>query len=105
MMTVLTLYVMERYRDQGAHSFSLGVAPPEGLAARSVERLWNRFGSFIYRNSAVFGSFAGARAYKQGFGPDWQPRYIAVPPGLSPTRAMTNVALLIAGSSRNLFGR
>lgn len=104
-VTFLLLYLMERARDLGAHSFSLGVAPPEGLAVRSVERLWNRFGSFIYRNSGAFGSFAELRAYKQGFAPGWQPRYIAVPPGLSPTRAMTNVALLIAGGSRALLGR
>ena len=50
-------------------------------------------------------SFAALRAFKQAFHPDWQPRYIAVPPGLSPTRAMTNVALLIAGGPRRLFGK
>lgn len=104
-MTFLMLYLLERYRDMGAHVFSLGVAPPEGLAGRSVERLWNRFGSFIYRNGSSFAGFAELRAFKQAFGPDWQPRYIAVPSGLSPTQAMMNVALLIAGGTRALLGR
>lgn len=104
-MTFLMLYLLERYRDMGAQSFSLGVAPPEGLAGRSVERLWNRFGGFIYRNSAAFSGFAELRAFKEAFRPDWQPRYIAVPPGLSPTQAMMNVALLIAGGPRALLGR
>lgn len=104
-MGFLHLSLIERYRDLGARTFSLGMAPPEGLASRSVERLWNRFGSFIYRKSAAFPSFEALRAFLQGFHPQWSARYIAVPPGLSPTRSMTNVALLIAGNSKALLGR
>ena len=104
-MDFLFLGLIERYRDLGAESLSLGMAPPEGLEERSVERLWSRFGSFIYRHGAAFPSFEALRDYKARFGPDWRPLYIAVPPGLSPSRAMTNVALIIAGGHRALVGR
>ena len=101
----LHLALIERYRDLGAQTFSLGIAPPEDLSSRSVERLWNRFGIFIYRKSSAFPNFQALRDFKQGFQPNWSPRYIAVPAGHSPTRAMTNVAILIAGSTAILFGR
>lgn len=103
MMEFLFLALIERYRAAGAAEFSLGVAPLGGLSSRSVERLWNRFGRFLYRHGGAFYNFEGLRAFKQKFHPDWRPRYIAVPPGLSPTRAMVDVALLVAGGPRGLI--
>lgn len=97
--------LIERYRDLGAITLNLGLTPPEGLSERSVERLWNRFGSFIFRNGGAFPSFEDLRQFKAQFQPKWKKSYIAVPAGISPTRAMTNVALLIAGGTRTLFGR
>ncbi len=105
MMEFLFLSLLEHFRDMGAAEFSLGVAPLSGLSTRSVERLWNRFGRFIYRHGGAFYNFEGLRAFKQKFRPEWRPRYIAVPPGLSPTRAMADVALLIAGGPRGLIGK
>jgi phosphatidylglycerol lysyltransferase len=105
MMEFLFLSLIEHYRDAGAAEFSLGVAPLAGLSARSVERMWSRVGRFIYRHGGAFYNFEGLRAFKQKFRPDWRPRYIAVAPGLSPTRAMADVAFLIAGGPRGLIGR
>ena len=105
MMEFLFLALIEQYRDAGAEEFSLGMAPLSGLSSRSVERLWSRFGRFIYRDGGAFDNFEGLRAFKQKFHPDWRPRYIAVPPGLSPTRAMADVALLIAGGTQGFLGK
>jgi phosphatidylglycerol lysyltransferase len=105
MMEFLFLSLIEHFRDTGAREFSLGVAPLSGLSSRSVERMWNRFGRFIFRHGGAFYNFEGLRAFKQKFHPDWRPRYIAVPPGLSPTRAMADIALLIAGGPRGLIGK
>ncbi len=99
------LMLARQFRSRGAQRLSLGMAPPEGLAVRSVERLWNRFGSFIYRHGAAFRTFAALRALRDGFAPMWEPRFIAVPPGLSPTRAMTDLAVLVAGGRGALLGR
>lgn len=105
MMEFLFLSLIEHYREEGAAELSLGMAPLAGLSSKSVERLWNRFGRFIYRHGGAFYNFEGLRAFKQKFRPDWRPCYIAVPPGLSPTRAMADVALLIAGGPKGLIGK
>ncbi len=105
MMEFLFLSLIEHYREAGAAELSLGMAPLSGLSSKSVERLWNRFGRFIYRHGGAFYNFEGLRAFKQKFRPHWRPSYIAVPPGLSPTRAMADVALLIAGGPKGLIGK
>jgi phosphatidylglycerol lysyltransferase len=104
-MEFLFLSLIEQYRDRGALEFSLGTAPLAGLSDRSVGRLWNRFGRLMFRHGGAFYNFSGLRAFKQKFRPDWRPRYIAVPPGMSPTRAMLDVALLVAGGPKGLVGR
>jgi phosphatidylglycerol lysyltransferase len=104
-MEFLFISLIEHYRDAGAMEFSLGIAPLSGLSSRSMERIWRRFGRFIYRHGGTFYNFEGLRAFKQKFRPDWQPRYIALPPNASPMRAMADVALLIAGGARGLIGK
>jgi len=91
------------YRDDGAEEFSLGMAPLAGIEVRKGVRLWNRFGALIFRHGGAFYNFVGLRAFKQKFQPDWRPRFVAVPPGVSPLIAMTDVALLIAGGARGMF--
>lgn len=105
MMEYLFLSLIEHYRHLGARELSLGMAPLSGLSSRTVERMWSRFGRFIYRHGGAFYNFEGLRAFKQKFRPEWRPCYIAVPPGLSPTRAMAQVALLIAGGAKGLIGK
>jgi phosphatidylglycerol lysyltransferase len=99
------LRLIEHYRDRGAEEFSLGTAPLSGLSERSVARSWNRFGRLIYRHGGTFYNFEGLRAFKQKFQPEWRPRYLALPPNVSPLIAMGNVALLIAGTPRGLVSK
>ncbi len=103
MMEFLFLELIEHYRDLGAAEFSLGVAPLSGIEARKGARLWNRFGSLIFRHGGAFYNFEGLRAFKQKFHPDWQPRFLAVPGGVSPLIVMKDVALLIAGGARGII--
>ena len=105
MMEFLFIELMEHYRDQGALEFSLGMAPLAGLEARKGTRLWNRFGAILFRHGGAFYNFEGLRAFKQKFQPEWRPRFIAVPPGVSPLSALKDVALLIAGGPRGLIGK
>ena len=58
-----------------------------------------------YRHGGAFYNFEGLRAFKQKFAPDWRPRYLALPPNVSPMRAMGDVALLIAGNARALIAK
>lgn len=104
-MEFMFLRLIEHYRDAGAAEFSLGTAPLAGLSERTVARSWIRFGRLIYRHGGMFYNFEGLRAFKQKFQPEWRPRYLALPPGRSPLIAMSDVALLIAGSHRGLIAR
>ena len=103
LMEYMFLSLIDHYKSLGAREFSLGTAPLSGLSERSVARSWNRFGRLIYRHGGAFYNFEGLRTFKQKFGPDWRPRYLALPPSVSPMRAMGDVALLIAGSARGLI--
>lgn len=105
LMEYMFLSLIEHYKALGAKEFSLGTAPLSGLSERSVARSWNRFGRLIYRHGGAFYNFEGLRAFKQKFQPDWRPRYLALPPSVSPMRAMGDVALLIAGSARGLIAK
>ena len=104
-MEFMFLRLIEHYRDAGATEFSLGTAPLAGLSERTVARSWIRFGRMIYRHGGMFYNFEGLRAFKQKFQPEWRPRYLALPPGRSPLIAMSDVAVLIAGSTRGLIAR
>jgi phosphatidylglycerol lysyltransferase len=105
LMEFMFLSLIEHYKAEGAQEFSLGMAPLSGLSERSVSRSWNRFGRLIYRHGGAFYNFEGLRAFKQKFQPEWRPRYLALPPTVSPMRAMGDVALLIAGSARGLIAK
>ncbi|WP_417208533.1 bifunctional lysylphosphatidylglycerol flippase/synthetase MprF [Antarctobacter sp.] len=103
LMEYMFLSLIEHYKARGADTFSLGTAPLSGLSERSVSKSWNRFGRLIYRHGGAFYNFEGLRTFKQKFQPDWHPRYLALPPNVSPMRPMGEVALLIAGSARGLI--
>ena len=105
LMEYIFLSLIEHYKAQGAEQFSLGTAPLSGLSERSVARSWNRFGRLIYRHGGAFYNFEGLRAFKQKFQPDWRPRYLALPPNVSPMRAAGDVAFLIAGSAHGLIAK
>ncbi|MGD9918909.1 MAG: bifunctional lysylphosphatidylglycerol flippase/synthetase MprF [Paenirhodobacter sp.] len=105
MIEYLFLALIEHYRAEGAEEFSLGMAPLAGLSERRTARLWNRFGALLFRHGGAFYNFEGLRAFKQKFAPEWRPRYIALPVGVSPMVAMADVALLIAGGPRGLLGK
>lgn len=105
MIEYLFLALIEHYRAAGATEFSLGMAPLAGLSERRTARLWNRFGALMFRHGGAFYNFEGLRAFKQKFGPEWRPRFIALPVGVSPMVAMADVALLIAGGPRGLLAK
>ncbi|MGV6811724.1 MAG: bifunctional lysylphosphatidylglycerol flippase/synthetase MprF [Brevirhabdus sp.] len=105
MMQFLFIELLEYYRAQGVAEFSLGMAPLAGLEAKHGTRLWNRFGAALFRHGGAFYNFAGLRAFKQKFGPEWRPRYLAVPGALPPFTALKDVAILIAGGAKGLISK
>lgn len=68
---------------QGHGWFNLGVAPLTGLPDSRLAPLWAKIGRTIFARGERLYGFAGLRAFKAKFQPNWQPRYIATPRGLS----------------------
>ncbi|MDP4032698.1 MAG: bifunctional lysylphosphatidylglycerol flippase/synthetase MprF [Pseudorhodobacter sp.] len=87
-------------KAMGYARFSLGMVPLAGLEARRTGRLWNRFGAAIFRHGGNFYNFAGLRAFKAKFDPEWHPHYLAAPSSLPPLLPLADAALLIGGGVR-----
>lgn len=92
MFTALILALKER----GYSAFSLGMAPLSGLDPNRSRRTWDRFGALIFRHGGSFYRFEGLRAFKEKFGPDWTPHYLATPTAMPPLLPLADAARLIA---------
>ena len=77
---------------QGFGWFNLGVAPLSGLPGGRLAPVWARIGRVLFERAERFYGFAGLRAFKAKFRPDWHPRYVATPGGAA--RVLTLLALL-----------
>lgn len=97
-MDFLFTQLMEWGRAQGYQWFSLGLAPLSGLEARRLAPVWARLGGIVYRHGDAFYSFEGLRAYKQKFGPVWEPRFIAGARGFGFARSLIDLQTLVSGS-------
>lgn len=95
-MDFLFCELMLQLRDRGFRRMSLGMAPLSGLTPELSGRLWDRFGTTLYRHGGAFYNFEGLRAFKEKFDPTWAPRYLATPSGLAPLLPLADAARLIA---------
>jgi phosphatidylglycerol lysyltransferase len=85
--------------------FSLGMAPLAGLDHRPLAPLWHKLGTTVFKLGDQFYNFEGLYEYKEKFAPQWQPRYLAAPAGLSVPFILMHVTRLIAGSWHGVFGK
>jgi phosphatidylglycerol lysyltransferase len=95
-MDFLFCRIMAWGKAHGYRRFNLGIAPLSGLEARRLAPLWSKLGSLLYRHGEALYGFEGLRAYKDKFSPNWEPRFIAGPQGLSFGRALIDLQALIA---------
>lgn len=102
MVEFIYLALIEHYAAAGARELSLGIAPLADLTGRRTELLWRRFGNVMFRHGGAFATFADLRAFRERFRPVWRRRYLAVPVGVSPMSALSDVAVLIAGGPKRL---
>jgi phosphatidylglycerol lysyltransferase len=78
----------------------MGVAPLSGLEARRLAPMWVKLGSLLYRHGEALYGFEGLRAYKDKFSPEWEPRFVAGPQGLSFGRALIDLQALISAGPK-----
>ena len=81
--------------EHGYRHFSLGMAPLSGIEARRLSPTWSKVAAFLFRHGERFYGFAGLRAYKEKFRPNWTPRYIASPGGTSLLRGLIDLQALV----------
>lgn len=78
-------------------TFDLGMAPLAGLASEKYASLFARIGRLVHERGEQFYGFQGLRAFKDKFGPRWEPRYIAAPGVWTMPIVLAEVALLTNG--------
>jgi len=96
-MDFLFAHLMLWGKEQGYRWFNLGMAPLSGLEARRLAPLWTKVGAFLYRYGENFYGFEGLRSFKEKFSPEWSPKYLAAPGGVSLVRALIDVMTLVSG--------
>jgi phosphatidylglycerol lysyltransferase len=98
-MDYLFVNLMLWGKAEGYRSFSLGLAPLSGIDGHRLSPAWAKAASILFRHGERFYGFRGLRAYKEKFGPVWQPRYVAAPRGLGFIKAMRDLNRLIGRPS------
>ncbi len=88
---------------QGYEWFDLGMAPLSGVDSHRLGPIWNRLSSLVFQHGEHFYNFKGLRTYKNKFGPEWFPKYLASPGGITTPQVLANVATLISGGVPELF--
>ena len=104
-MDCLFVELMLWGREQGYRWLDLGNAPLAGIEVRAAAPLWNRLSTFIYRHGSHFYNFEGLRAYKEKFGPVWEPRYLALPSSRALPQVLMDLSALTSGGVKGIFAR
>lgn len=95
-MEMMMVRLIEWARESGYDRFNLGMAPLSGMPSGRLAPLWARLGHAMYANGERLYGFAGLRAFKAKYGPDWVSRYIATPPGAAMPRTLIDLARLVS---------
>ena len=96
-MDMMFVKLFEWGRERGYARFDLGMAPLSGLTGGPLAPLWAKLGRALFENGERAYGFAGLRAFKAKFQPDWEPRYIATPRRLGMAHALIDLARLVSG--------
>ena len=85
---------------QGLRTFDLGMAPLAGMAEDQYASLFARIARLVHEHGESFYGFKGLQAFKDKFGPRWEPRYIAAPGTWTLPLVLAEVARLTNGAGR-----
>ncbi len=97
-MDYLFICLLESLKAKGGLWFNLGMSPLSGLPNHRLAPFWSRVASLIYRRGGRFYNFEGLRAFKAKFKPEWRPRYLAYPAGMSLPQLLLDATRLISFS-------
>lgn len=94
-MDYLFIKLMLWGKARSFQRFNLGLAPLSGIQGGRLAPLWARLATAVFRNGERLYGFAGLRSFKDKYGPEWQPRYIAAPHGMGTPRALIDLLSLV----------
>ncbi len=99
-MYYLFVQLMLWGKAQGFSRFSMGGAPFAGFSTHALAPSWHRLGRFAFDHGERLYSFRGVRQFKEKFRPDWVPRYLAYPGGLTLPRVLAALSALSSSGPR-----
>lgn len=102
-MEFLFINIMLWGKEQGYKSFNLGMAPLSGLEYKGTTSLWNKLGSFIFKNGGNFYNFLGLKNFKNKFNPTWKPKYIALSGNFTLPSTLNDIAGLVSGGIKGVI--
>ena len=90
-------------KEEGYKRFNLGMAPLSGLEYRGTTSLWNKLGSFVFKNGGNFYNFLGLKNFKNKFNPEWKPKYIALSGSFGLPSTLNDIAVLVSGGIKGVI--
>ncbi len=99
MFTSLFMYGKER----GYKRFNMGMAPLASVGELRGAHTRERLANLFFQHGETWYNFQGLRLYKEKFGPDWVPRYMAYQNAWEWPVAIAHVSALIAGGWTQVF--
>jgi phosphatidylglycerol lysyltransferase len=103
-MDYLFIHAIQWARGQGYRWLDLGRAPLAGLENRRLAPVFARVGALVFEEGGALYGFAGLRAWKAKFAPEWRPCFIAAPTSTPLPLALLDVALLTSGGWIGMLG-
>ncbi|HEX6982144.1 MAG TPA: bifunctional lysylphosphatidylglycerol flippase/synthetase MprF [Balneolaceae bacterium] len=82
--------------------FNLGMAPLSGMDEHDFSPRWSKMAHFVYSYGETIYGFQRVRDYKNKYQPEWEPKFLACPGGLSLPRALSNLANTVSGGFSTL---
>jgi lysylphosphatidylglycerol synthetase-like protein (DUF2156 family) len=103
-MDYLFIHAIQWAKDEGYRWLDLGRAPLAGLENRRLAPVFARVGALVFEEGGALYGFAGLRAWKAKFSPEWRPCFIAAPTSTPLALALLDVALLTSGGWIGMLG-
>lgn len=103
-MDYLFIRAIEWAKGEGYRWLDLGRAPLAGLENRRLAPVFARVGALVFEEGGALYGFAGLRAWKAKFAPEWRPCFIAAPTSTPLALALLDVALLTSGGWTGMLG-
>ena len=103
-MDFLFVRLMQEAQAMGFQWFNLGMAPLAGVGDTPWANTAEQLARLAFEHGNRFYNYKGLRAFKEKWHPVWQSMYLAYPPEARLSSLQLDIAALVAGGYRRIFG-